>query len=91
MDTSFEIKIVTREEANDMMKRFQTKTLSNELRETFKCDDIAIAKFQAWMSTQTRLHDGCIEFTYIPCSMGIIIHATNSLTSSHIDLTDYSK
>lgn len=88
-EPGFEVSLIARDDITKTIKDFQTKILSDILKDTFKCNTGVIQKFQKWMSIQERLHDGCIEFMYCPCSMGVVIHATNSLTKSTIDLTEY--
>jgi hypothetical protein len=48
-----------------------------------------IEQLQTWMKLQQRLMDGCIEFNFCPCSMGLSLIVSNSLTKDTIDLTEY--
>lgn len=88
--SGFQVSLMTRGEAKKLVDETQIRILSQHvLKDTFKCKDETVQKFQEWMKTQARLFDGCIEFVYCPCSVGVVIWASNSLTNSTIELTKY--
>lgn len=97
-DTGYHVNAFSKEESIEeskkvevLLRKMQIETLSGILRETFKCKDTIIQKFEEWMSKQTRLSDGCVEIVFIPCSMGVILKAKNVFDDSKIDLTEYEK
>lgn len=86
----FKMTVMNAEDAQAMMRKTQIDILAAEAVKGFPLTENQIARLRTWLEGQSRLHDGCIEFTFIPCSMGIIVQVKNSLNYNTIELTDYS-
>ena len=86
---NFDVQLVSRTEAKDILRTTQIDILSNEFEKRFNPKHESLNNFREWMSRQSQLFDGCIVFEYCPHSMGISLHAKNTLTSESIDLTEY--
>lgn len=84
----FSMKLMLPQEAAIALKGAQI----NNLIEFCKTVNITVtqrAKLKEWLNNHDKLMDGCITFEFSPCSMGIILIATNTLTKQIIDLTEY--
>lgn len=88
-NTVKKVQLLTKEEADFLMKNTQIQNLSSELLNKFGSTPETIVRFKDWMTKQEKLFNGCIVFEYCPHSMGISLHAFNVLTNEKIDLTVY--
>lgn len=91
VDGSFTFVKVDKAEAKVIMREAQVNMTCKWVQNgnNFVLSDGQVEKLRKWLETQSRLHDGCIEFLFCPCAMGIVIKVTNSLTHEEIDLTEY--
>lgn len=85
----FQVTMMSKANAAAIVKQMQIDILTQIFEKKFECKKETVEKFQKWLGEQTRMVDGCIEFLYCPCSMGEVIFASNSLTGSRIELTEY--
>lgn len=87
----FTFETVSREEAESRFRSGHIDLLCRQSAQGFDFSKTQTDRFRAWLGTQTRLHDGCIEFSFSPCSMGTSVWVENSLTKDKLELTEYDE